>query len=84
MKPKGFLQETWLWVRIMGDLACDLALVLWYGFWIVGITAVVFLVFVEFILGYDFLAWVVGNPIEDILEVIRGKIERIKDSYNSR
>ena len=59
------------------------------------VAVVVILLFVEFALGIDFIAWIVGDPFGDIgswiqemkdgaAEAARGKIERIEDSYNNR
>ena len=56
---------------------------------------VVILLFVEFVLGIDFIAWIVGDPIGDIgrwvtnliinaIEAVEAKLDRIKDSYEGR
>ena len=58
-------------------------------------TLIVILLFVEFLLGIDFIAWIVGDPMGDIQSWIRGmgegareavkeKIDRIEDSRKNR
>ena len=78
-------------VRDAWDVVVVMASVLW---WVAG-ALVVILLFVEFLLGIDFIAWVVGDPIGDIQSWIRGmgegareavkeKFDRIEDSRKNR
>lgn len=83
MRFMEFLEVGWDITQILAMIA----------FWIVA-GAIVVLLFVEFVLGIDFIAWIVGDPIGDILSWMREigydvkesldeKKERIEDSYNN-
>lgn len=64
-------------------------------FWAVVGGLFVLLLILEFVIGVDSIAWIVGDPIGDIeqwlgdlatsiQDAFRGKVERIKDSFHNR
>ena len=84
MKLPEFMEWTWEFVQWAWQA-------LWYG----AGAIILLLLFVEFVLGIDFIAWIVGDPFGDIgswiqgmndgaREAVREKINRIGDSYNNR
>ena len=84
MKPTEFVEVGWAIVQLVFQVL-----------WFVAGAVIVLLLFIEFVLGIDFIAWIAGDPIGDILswmrevgidvkEAFREKAERIEDSYNDR
>ena len=84
MKLPEFMEWTW-----------EFVLWAWQALWMAGGAIFLLLLFVEFALGIDFIAWIVGDPFGDILswtqevvddtkETVRGKADRIEDSYENR
>ena len=56
----------------------------WQALWTAGVAIFLLLLFVEFILGIDFIAWIVGDPLGDTLAWIQGKSESVEEAFREK